>query len=379
MHSGFGLRVFAIALLATLFIVDGCRRKPQPQVVLYVSADEHIAREVIARFEKQSGISVKVVGDTEAKKTTGLVERLRGEKANPQADVFWSSEIVQTIELAAEGVLTEHLSDATRDWPREWRDGQRRWFAFAARPRVIVFAPERVPEGERPGTWLDLARSTWRGRIAIADPRFGTTGTHLGVMRWHWDREVMPGYFRAWAEGLAANDVRVLPSGNAGVVEAVASGEADVGLTDADDVWAAQARGLKVDLIYPSHAPLNSEGDTPADHGTLLIPNTVARVTGGPNPESARLLVDFLLSEEVERLLADSVSHNVPIRESLRGSHPEYEAPSPLRVEWERAATARAGGIEQFFEAIAAVKQDRAAAAEIKAATSRRDEAPHAR
>src|SRR5688572_5344986 len=241
---------FALILLATATLTcvpGGCRRKPAQQVVLYVSTDEHIARPIIERFQQQSGIAVQVVGDTEAKKTTGLVERLRTEKSKPQADVFWSSEILQTIALADEGVLDEHLSDATVDWPREWRDGQRRWFAFAARPRVIVFAPDRVPEDQRPQTWMDLTPSRWRDRLIMAEPRFGTTGTHLAAMLWHWDREVMPGYFSAWAQGIAANDVRLSTNGNAGVVDAVAKGEADIGMTDADDVWAAKARGLTGD------------------------------------------------------------------------------------------------------------------------------------
>jgi iron(III) transport system substrate-binding protein len=352
-----------MALLALACVDAGCRRKtPQQQVVLYVSADEHIARQVIDRFQKQTGISVNVVGDTEAKKTTGLVERLKNEKGNPQADVFWSSEIFQTIALAEDGALDEHLSDATKDWPREWRDGQRRWFAFAARPRVIVFSPERVPEDKRPDSWMDLTHAEWKGRLVMADPRFGTAGGHLGAMLAYWDREVMPGYFRAWAEGIAANDVRLLPSGNAGVVEAVASGEADVGMTDADDVWAAKERGLKVDLIYPLHAIPEGEGPTKEGIGTLLIPNTVARVKGGPNPAAAKALIDFLLSEEIERMLAESVSHNIPLRPALAGSYPQYAVADPLKVDWQRAANLREQALGVFAQAMADVKADREAA-----------------
>lgn len=360
--------LLAAFVLAMMAVVGSCRRRPAEHVVLYVSADEHIARQVIDRFTKQTGIEVKIVGDTEAKKTTGLVERLRSEKANPQADVFWSSEIVQTTALADEGVLDEHLSDATKDWPREWRDGQRRWFAFAARPRVIVFSPQRVPEDQRPATWMDLSQSRWRDRIVIADPRFGTTGTHLGAMLWQWDREVMPGYFSAWAQGVAANNVRLLPSGNAGVVDAVAKGEADLGMTDADDVWAAKARGLEVEFIYPMHGLPEGEGAATRGEalGTLLIPNTVARVKGGPNADQARLLIDFLLSEEVERLLAESDSHNVPMREALQASYPEYEVPEPLQVDWTKVASLREKAIEQFFSAMEAVKRERQDAGEIE-------------
>ncbi len=182
----------------------------------------------------------------------------------------------------------------------------------------------------------------------MADPRFGTTGGHLGAMKAYWDREVMPGYFGAFVEGLAANDVRMLPSGNAGVVEAVAKGEADLGMTDTDDVWAAQALGLKVQMLYPTH----SVEPGAKGIGTLVIPNTVAKVKGGPHPQAAAKLVDFLLSEKVERLLAKSVSHNMPVRPSLAVEFAEYAVADPLRVDNATAATARPAAIRQFFKAM---------------------------
>ncbi len=355
------IAILPLCLAALGVCLTSCGRSPSEQVVLYVSVDEHFARQVIDRFQKSTGISVLVVGDTEAKKNTGLVDRIRSERDRPRADVFWSSEIVLTIAMAEEGLLDEHLSDATADWPRDWRDSERRWFAFAARPRVIVYAPDRLSEDQRPQTWMDLTQLRFRDKIVMADPRFGTTGTHLAVMLSHWDRTVMPGYFSAWAQGLAANNVRLLPSGNAGVVDAVAKGEAEIGLTDADDVWAAQARGLKVALLYPAHDLADdSAAGVSTGGGTLLIPNTVCRIKGGPNPAAAVKLIDFLVSEEVERMLAESDSHNVPMRESLRAAYPQYDVPDPLKVDWRRAAPLRDKALEQFFAAIDATKRERA-------------------
>lgn len=311
-------------------------------MVLYVSADEHIARQVVAAFEAETGIHVQLVGDTEAKKTTGLVERLRAEADNPQADVFWSSEVFLTIALAQEGVLARYESDATADWPAAFRDEQGRWYGFASRARVIVYAPERVSPDEVPQTWLDLADPRLEGRVVMADPRFGTTGGHLAAMKAHWTASVGEGYYDAYLEKLADNKVRMIPSGNAGVVRAVASGEADLGLTDTDDVWAAQARGIDVDLVYPRHHVDEGRRGT----GTLLIPNTVARVRGGPNPEAAARLIDFLLSPQVERLLAESVSHNVPVRPEIAASYPEYAVANPLAVDLNAAAAVRLEAIE---------------------------------
>jgi iron(III) transport system substrate-binding protein len=55
------------------------------RVVVYVSADDVVARPILDAFEKDTGIKVEMRGDTEATKTTGLVQRLRAEKERPRA------------------------------------------------------------------------------------------------------------------------------------------------------------------------------------------------------------------------------------------------------------------------------------------------------
>jgi iron(III) transport system substrate-binding protein len=333
----------AVPLSIALAIASAGCSPSEPGVVLYVSADDHVAREVVHAFERETGIRVDTVGDTEQTKTTGLANRLRAERDNPQADVFWSSEIFNTINLAEEGVLEAYEPGTATEWPPGFRDPQHRWYGFGGRARVIVYAPDRVPPQQRPRTWMDLTQGLYRGRIVMADPRFGTTGGHLAAMKVYWSKIVGRGYYDAFLMGLAANEVRLLPSGNAGVVQAVATGEADLGLTDTDDVWAARARGLDVDLIYARH---DVEPEARGG-GTLLIPNTVGRVAGGPNPEAARRLIDFLLSEKVERMLAESVSHNVPLHPGLAADYPQYAVPDPLRADFRRSAAALQGAVEQ--------------------------------
>ena len=327
--------------LATLALLTGCG-SDNPHVVLYVSADDHVARPIVKAFEQQSGIRVDMVADTEQKKTIGLVRRLLAEKDNPQADVFWSSEVFNTIRLADEGVLAEHDSAIAADRPAAYRDPLHRWYGFAARARVIVYAPDRVAAADVPRTWMGLTDPRFRGRIVMADPRFGTTGGHLGAMKVFWTKLAGASYYEAFLIGLADNQVRLLPGGNAGVVRAVADGEADLGLTDTDDVWAALRAGRRVRLTYPRHAI-----DGVSDGGTLLIPNTVALVAGGPNPAQASALVDFLLSEQVERMLAGSVSRNVPVRAAVAAEYPEYAVPDPLKVNLARAAAVMPGAIDQ--------------------------------
>jgi len=331
-------RIAALMVVVAAWISGCSGREAPPTVVVYVSADDHIARQLIQRFEDQTGIDVKMVGDTEVKKTTGLVQRLRNERDHPQADVFWSSEIFQTIELADDGVLASYTSEETADWPRRRRDADRRWYAFAARARVIVYSPRRVAPDEVPRTWMDLADPRWKDRIAMADPRFGTTGGHLGAAAAYWDLFEEDGFFeRVFLAGLARNGVKLLPSGNAGTVRAVISGEADLGLTDTDDVWAARAQGHQVELAYPRH----HRNSNASGGGTLLIPNTIALIAGCPHPEAGGRFIDFMLSEDAERMLAESVSHNIPLRSDLADAYPDYTAPDPLEVDFAEAARRR--------------------------------------
>jgi iron(III) transport system substrate-binding protein len=55
-------------------------------VVVYVSHDEVFSEPILKDFERETGIRVRAVYDTEETKSTGAMNRLIAEKNNPQAD-----------------------------------------------------------------------------------------------------------------------------------------------------------------------------------------------------------------------------------------------------------------------------------------------------
>jgi hypothetical protein len=156
-----------VGALGLLPALAGCAaRSGAARVVAYVSLDDVLAREVLAACTKATGIEVDAVFDTEASKTTGLENRLRAERDRPRADLFWSSEGFAAVRLAADGALAQLPEALWSSWPEAHRDDDRRWLAFAARARVVAYAPSAHARDRR----LARAREAWR-REAEAAPR----------------------------------------------------------------------------------------------------------------------------------------------------------------------------------------------------------------
>ncbi len=300
-------------------------------LVLYSSVDDYLLREVLADLRTRTGLRVRVLGDTELTKTTGLVERLLREGPQTACDVWWSSEPFGTIRLAREGLLEPidvdvRLADGSA-WPMRGQDGL--WMGFAQRARVIAYAPERVDRP--PSSLAELTDDRWRGRVGIARPQFGTTRGHMGALVHLWGEDV----FDRWLRALADGHVRVL-EGNAAVVGEIARGSIDVGLTDSDDVFSARAQGLSVGLAFERREQARV-GEAFAT-GAMLMPNTVARVRG--SAPGSRELVAAILSERTERLMMQSDSHNYPVRPSLQGEVGVATPDAVMEVDLERVSDA---------------------------------------
>ncbi len=293
-------RKFGAALGAGALVGLGCDREGgrRREVVVYTALDEMYSRPILDEFGQRTGIEARAVYDTEAAKTTGLVTRLLAEKSRPRADVFWNNEVAQTILLKDAGVLAPYQAAGWHAIPQRYRDADAYWTGLAARARVIIYNTELV--SSPPTSILDLLKPEWAGKAAIAKPLFGTTATHAAALFAEWGQQRAREFFL----GLKANQIATL-AGNATVRDQVARGECHWGLTDTDDANGAIEDGLPARWLLPDQ----EEGGL----GTLLIPNSVALVAGGPFPEAGQALVDYLLSPRVEGQLALTRSIQIPL------------------------------------------------------------------
>jgi iron(III) transport system substrate-binding protein len=193
---------------------------------------------------------------------------------------------------------------------------------LASRARVIVFDTRMVARGNPvPAGLNDLLSPSFKGRIGVARPQFGTTRAHIAALRHGTGKE----RFAEWCKAMRDAGVRQY-AGNSSVVRAVADGEIAAGLTDTDDVWAGKRNGWPVDMAYPRDAELVA--------APMLIPNTVALIKNDAPPANAIRLVDFLRGETVERLMVESELKHIPRRRELLSEFPDRVPAEGVEPDW---------------------------------------------
>ncbi|MCS6975864.1 MAG: extracellular solute-binding protein [Gemmatales bacterium] len=304
-------RRWVIGLLLAMAV--GCG-KPSPRVVLYCAQDLEYATEILADFERESGIKVDVRADTEANKSVSLYEAIVQEKRHPRCDVFWNNEPVNMVRLERQGLLQPTPTSAADPFPAWARGPNNAWYAFAARARILI-VNNRLSAEEMPQGILELTAPKWKGRVAMAKPQYGTTATQAACLFQVLGKEKAQQFYTE----LRPN-VTLLP-GNKDVAIAVSEGRFDVGLTDTDDAIIEIRNGRPVRILYPDQQTI----------GTLFLPNTLAIIKGSPNPESARKLLDYLLSPAVEKRLAEGRSAQIPLNPNVQANLP-IEPPSRLKA-----------------------------------------------
>jgi iron(III) transport system substrate-binding protein len=316
--------VAVLQLLAIPFFATGCGSREPSDVAVYTALDREFSEPIFADFTKETGIAVRSTFDTESTKTVGLATKIISERNRPICDLFWNNEILNTLRLERQGLLRPYKSSAAAVFPASAKSATGMWYGFAARARVLIVNTNQVPEERRPKSIRDLTDPQWR--CGIAKPLFGTTATHAACLFAAWGDQEAKDYFTA----LKVN-AQIL-SGNKQVAQAVAGGKLAVGLTDTDDAVIEIENGMPVAIVYPDQ----EEGQI----GTLFIPNTLALIKDSPNPKAAEQLVDYLLSADVERRLAEGPSAQIPLRPGVPAS-PRVKTPEQVRamvVDWEAAA-----------------------------------------
>ncbi|MCD6460661.1 extracellular solute-binding protein [bacterium] len=292
-------RLYFFIGLCLLIISPGISSAKE-EVVVYISEDRVFSEPILRDFEKDTGIKIKPVYDTEETKSTGAMNRLIAEKNNPQADVYWANEPIRAIVLKQRGISIAYISPSSEGIPTIFKDSQGYWTGFSARARVFIVSDEK----NAPDSIMDYIDKQWKNRAVMANPLFGTTTSWIASLFVVWGDEKA----RDFMEKMKTNGVKISTS-NGESTTLVVNKEFAFSLVDSDDAVNAIRAGKQVKQIYPDQ---DKNG-----LGCLILPNAVVLIKGGPNQKNGRKLIDYLLSPETERKLAFADCAQIPLHKGV--------------------------------------------------------------
>lgn len=240
-----------------------------------------------------------------------VYDRLKSEKANPQADVWYGGPDTIFSRGAAEGLLAayrppwaDHVAPASRH-PGDF------YFGLYRTPAMPVYNSKLVAAADAPREWDDLLDPKWKGKILIRDPL--ASGTMRAVWGYVLSKSVREtgsadaGF--AWLARLDAQTKEYVFNPIL-MYEKLIRGEGLVTIWDLPDTLLERQRGSPLQYVFPKS-------------GTPVIDDAVGLVAGCRHPELARQFIAFVGEKSIQRLAAET-TFRLPARTDLGDELPAW-------------------------------------------------------
>ena len=272
------------------------------QLVIYSPHGKELLEDFAKRFEQAyPGVAVKWLdmGSQDA------LDRVRSERANPQADLWWGAPAPLFMKAARENLLQPYRPTWAAAVDSAYHDQNDFWYGTWVTPEVIMFNTQTLTRETAPQDWDEVIESRWRDKIVIRDPLpSGTMRAIFFAMIYRHYREsysAEAGY--NWLRQLDAN-TKSYSANPTLLYLALTRGEAQFTLWNHPDVL-LQARdyGYPFDYVVPAS-------------GVPLVPEGIAIVAGAKHADLARTFYEFVTTPENSSYAAKTY-WRIPTRNDL--------------------------------------------------------------
>lgn len=280
------LKMVALLLLG----LTGCQSSPSDQsekLVIYAGRSKELVDGIIERFEKESGIDVQV----KYGKTAELALLLEQEGAQSPADLFWSQDAGALGTAAKAGLFTDLPASITNKVDAVFRNPHAGWVALTGRARTLAYSTQRVQAASLPKSVLELTDPKWKGKIAWS-PENASYQAFVTAMRKQKGEQAT----ESWLLAMKANEPKAYPN-NQSIIEAIAAGEADLGLPNHYYLLGFQDK----DPNYPVNQTFFAAGDL----GNLVNVSGAGILKSAKNKTAAEAFLNFILSEAGQVYMAN--------------------------------------------------------------------------
>jgi len=286
-------------ILSSLLTVVACMTAlPVPpaqaepdRLVVYSGRAERLIKPLLDSFQAKTGVQVDLLSSG----TTEVVNRLQAEGARTPADLLITND-AGSLERARELGLLRPLTapDIAAAIPAQFRAADNSWIGLSGRFWVVVYNTTMIKPADL-RSLLDLAEPRWKNKIAI--PNAGSEYLQAGI-------SVIKTVYgddrtKQFLEGLKANAGTQVYGKSSQIVEAVAKGQVALGVVNHYYVYRylATQPGAPIAVLMPDQ----HEGGM----GAIINVAGIGITTHTKHADSARRLVEYLVSEEGQKQFAD--------------------------------------------------------------------------
>lgn len=261
------------------------------EVVVYSARNEQLIKPVFDAYTAQTGVKVTFVTDKEGP----LLERLKNEGQNTQADVFLTVDAGSLWQASEQGLLQPVESVVLQNnIAQHLRDPGQRWFGLSARARSIFYNPTLV-KPEELSTYQALAENQWAGKLCLRTSKKVYNQSLVAMMIADNGEAATETMVRGWVKNLATapfpDDTKLL--------EAIAAGQCAVGI--ANTYYFGRLQKDKPDIAVKVFWPNQADGQ-----GGVHVNIAGAGVTThARHREQAVKLIEWLSSAQAQNLFAD--------------------------------------------------------------------------
>lgn len=262
-------------------------------LTIYSGRNETLVGGLIDRIQDATGVTV----EARYGGTAELAAQILEEGDNSPAGLFFSQDAGALGALAKADRLATLPDDILAMVDDTYQDADGRWVGLSGRARVLVYQPDLVEEDALPESILDLPDSGL-GPIGVA-PSNASFQTFVTALRLTEGEDGA----REWLEALQSSDT-IIYEGNGPIVDAVAAGEAAIGLVN--HYYLYEKMEENPDITARNHYFTNG------DIGGLVNIAGAGVLSGSDQEEQALAVVRYLLSDEAQQYFAEE-THEYPL------------------------------------------------------------------
>ncbi len=316
--------VLSLALLMGMFgavsAVAESKPKLSGKVVIYSPHGEEILDAISQWFEEETGVEVEYLfmGGGE------LVDRIRAEKNNPQADVIYGNPSSVFEQMKMEGLLATSAPTWASELNSSFVDKEGYFYGTIQTPVLLFYNNTLLSADQAPKDWSDLADPKFEGQVVLRSTTSAASRATISALI---DQYYQKGTLETegWDFMKAVDkNVRNYVSDSNLMFQAISKGEGQVGFWTLDGITNnVNDNKMPLTMVVPSS-------------GAVVISDGIALIQGAKNEENARAFIEFAGSKETQLRLAEQFSR-IPTLPAALAEAPEWmhslDIP-PMNVDW---------------------------------------------